>query len=184
MTVSLQPFGLRPVGHMTSGVVRQHAGSIASGYAANIFLNTPVVLNASGLLEVAVAGGTNNLVGSFAGCEYTAADGRRVVSKYWPSGTVATEIVAYYYRDPEILYEVQSTGSIAAVDLGSLVSLSNPGNGSVATGFSTATCGLTGGTQLQVVGFNAEQDNVAGDAFTKIQVLIARHQFAAVITGF
>ena len=50
--------------------------------------------------------GGRKLVGAFDGVEWTDTTGRRRVSNYWPASTAGTAIVAYFYNDPLIVYEI------------------------------------------------------------------------------
>ena len=65
----------------------------------NIFTGDLVILSKMVLLHLTLATETNN-IGVFAGWHTLASDGSYVYSQYWPSGTVATDIVAYVYDDP------------------------------------------------------------------------------------
>lgn len=182
MSLTSAPFGLVPRYH-PSGDIRTEAMTIASGYAANIFTNSPVTLNANGTITIAAAGAANVVLGTFAGCEYTDSTlNIRRVSPFWPSGTVATDIVAYVVRDPDIIYEIQADGAVAATSIGENANFAaSIGNGNTATGISTAQMTITGqGTtagQLRIVGFSRDPANAAGDAFTVVQVQIANHAF-------
>lgn len=186
MSSILAPFGLRPNLHV-SGVLRQFAGTIASAFGTNIFQFAPVAISndaggGDGTLIPAAAGG--RAIGSFMGVEYTlTATGRRTVSNWWSSGTVATDIVAYYTRDPWMTYEIQANGSIAQADLGNQADWTANGsaNGSTVTGMSTvalnqATLTSTGNAGLRIVGFSNYVDNTIGDAFTIVMVEISEHQ--------
>ena len=178
------PFGLRPAKH-PSGVIRQEAGTIASTYAANIFTGQPVKIGTDGNIQAAAVG--DAFVGAFQGCEYTPASGRRVVSNFWPANTVATEIVAYFTSDPEIVYEIQADGSIDRSEVGQQADFTNitANNGlgmSTATMSATTSAGTT--AQLAVLGFSTDINNLPGDAFTVVQVKIAEHQYAAAISPF
>jgi hypothetical protein len=175
------PFGLRPSYHPT-GMDRANKYTIASGYAANIFKGSPVILNTNGTVVVGTAAA--DLLGVFAGCEYTDNTGKRNVSPFWPTGQVATDIVAYVYDDPDIVYEIQSNGSIPQAAVGDQADLVNPGNGSVSTGQSSAAlsstlAGAGAQAQFRILGFAGYVDNAPGDAFTIVQVQLARSQFVA-----
>lgn len=186
MSATLNPYGLKPIYH-PSGIVRPKALDIASGYATNLFMYTPVALGApaAGL----IAGGTSGpIIGSFSGVEYTSSDGRRRYSNNWPASTVATQIVAYYTDDELITYEIQADGSVAETQIGNQANV-NAEAGNTTTGFSTIslnTGSLTtnGNALLRIIG-NAISYPVAGsinqfgDAFTIVQVQIANHQFRA-----
>ena len=92
-------YGLIPVRHMSGNSPRANKYTITSGLAENIFTGDLVILTADGVITPHTATETNN-IGVFAGVAYTASDGSYVYSQYWPSGTVATDIVAYVYDDP------------------------------------------------------------------------------------
>ena len=111
-------YGLRAVRHLTGGNLCTNAYKIASGYAANIFAGDPVKLVATGVIEIA-AGAVTDAIGVFDGVKYVNAAGEQVFSKYWPTGTVATEIEAVVFDDPNIIYAIQAdvTG-VADADIG------------------------------------------------------------------
>jgi hypothetical protein len=186
MSTILAPFGLRPALHI-SGVLRTWAGTIISGLASNIFQYSPVQVsndagNGTGGLILAAAGA--RAIGTFMGVEYTlTADGRRHVSNWWTSGTVATDIVAYYTRDPWITYEIQANGVVNQADLGNQAdwTTNDTNAGSTVTGMSSvglnqATLTSTGNAGLRIVGFSQYVDNAIGDAFTIVEVEISEHQ--------
>jgi hypothetical protein len=110
------PFGFRAVRHINNSSITQNGSfTIASGYATNIPQGAPVIMSgsqsgANNVLALAVgAEGTAStaLVGVFAGCSYTDAQGRPHYSNFWPASTVATNIIAYVYTDPGIVFAVQ-----------------------------------------------------------------------------
>ena len=183
MSSAYTPFGLRPAYH-PSGTIRPAAGAIASTYGTNIFQNAPVALDAtSGLLVAAAAGA--RAVGSFQGVEYTAAN-RRYYSNFWPTGTTATEIVAYYTEDPAIVYHIQANGTLAVTDVGSQLDWTANGsaNGNTTTGLSTvgadiATIVSTGNQGLRIMGLAPFIDNAWSDAYPIVEVQISEHQFVA-----
>ena len=186
------PFGLRPAFH-PSGLERARglAGGIASGYASNILKGQAVKYTGTSGNIVPVTG-TEAFSGVFAGVEWTDTTGRRRVSNYWPANTayVAGSCVAYYYDDPQIVYEVQADGSIPATAIGNEANLTtaNLAAGSTATGLSAATMSstLTGNGvqgQLRIVDFSLDPANAPGDAFTVVRVVIANTQFVAPTTA-
>jgi hypothetical protein len=185
------PFGLRPAFH-PSGLDRAQAlaNGITSAYASDILKGQPVrYIAASGVIEPVVATG-NQVSGAFAGVEWTDTTGRRRVSNYWPANTAyqTGSCVAYFYNDPNIVYEIQSTGSIAQTAIGLDMNFSNFAAGSNVTGLSQATLTATVlGTgvqgQVQVLDIAPYPDNEWGDAYTIVRVQIARRQIAAVVPG-
>ncbi len=137
--------------------------------------------DATGALVPAVAGATN-VLGVFAGVEFTGTDGRRRVGNNWEANQVATEIVAYYVGDAQMVYEIQGDGPILQANIGDMADY-NALAGNTTTGLSSvslATAGLSAAAAtLRVVGINPAPDNVVGDLFTIAQVQIAEHAFNA-----
>lgn len=181
MSATSSPFGLRPAYH-PSGILRPTAMTIGTGYNANLLQFQPVLIDADGTVKAAAAGGS--FVGTFMGVEFTDADGRRRVSNKWTASTAATEIVAYITMDPAIVYEVQATSSVNITNIGNQADLSNVTAGSTVTGLSEATLDAsslanTGTLQLRVLAIAPEVGNVAGDAYTIVQVQISEHQLVA-----
>ena len=125
-------FGFVPVRHMSGNAPRTNKYTITSGLAENIFSGDMVILTADGVITPAGATETNQL-GVFAGVSYTASDGSYVYSEYWPSGTTATDIVAYVYDDPYTVFKVQSAGSPAQTNIGNCADIV-AGSGSTTTG--------------------------------------------------
>jgi len=191
MSATSAPFGLRPAFH-PSGLDRAQAlaGGIPSGYASDILKGQPVLYVAgSGVIEPVNATG-DAVSGAFAGVEFTDTTGRRRVSNYFPANTAyqTGSCVAYFYNDPNIVYEIQSTGSIAQTAVGLDMNFSNFAAGSNVTGLSQATLTATVlGTgvqgQVQVLDIAPYPDNDWGDAFTIVRVQVARRQIAAVVPG-
>jgi hypothetical protein len=203
MSAAYNPYGLQPILNQ-SGIIRPAPtpGTIASGYGTNLYMNTPVQIDptgATGNLVIAGAMGApaaaptaaNRIIGSFQGCEFTlTATGRRTVSNTWPTGTVATAIVAWYTRDPYLTYQIQANGSVTQLMLGQQGSITANTTASGSTvGFSTVGFDTTNMTafptnptfvdQLRIVGFSQAIDNAPGDAFTVVQVQISLHQDVA-----
>jgi hypothetical protein len=184
MSATSTPFGFRPVYHPT-GLDRGKKYTIASAYGTAIYKGQPCILNTNGTVTVGTAAA--DLLGIFMGVEYIDATGKPWVSTYWPastavlSGTVPT---AWVSDDPDVVYEVQSDGSIAQTAIGDQADVSNVGNFNSGTFTSTCTLSATlagAGVQAQfrIVGFGQQVDNLPGDAFTIVQVKLARSQFIA-----
>ena len=142
-------FGFIPIRHLSGFAPRANKYTITSTLAENIFTGDLVIITADGVLTPHTATEVNN-IGVFAGVSYTASDGSYVYSQYWPSGTTATDIIAYVYDDPYIVYKVQSAGSPAQTNIGNCADVV-AGAGSTTTGQSgfeisgtmangTATC--------------------------------------------
>jgi hypothetical protein len=186
------PFGLMAVKH-PSGCVYAREYTIASGYAVNLFNGDPVKLVTAGTIQLGTSDGTRtgtvdniSLIGVFAGCSFVDATGKPTWSAFWPTGQVATEIKAWVYDDPETTFVIQADGAIAATAIGDQADFTGftaPG-GSTQTGRSLVTLsstlvGAAAQGQFRIVEFDRSVDNVAGDAFTKVLVQIAEHQYRA-----
>ena len=191
MSATSAPFGLRPAFH-PSGLDRAQAlaGGIPSGFASDILKGQPVLYVAgSGTIEPVNATG-DAVSGAFAGVEFTDTTGRRRVSNFFPANTAyqTGSCVAYFYNDPNIVYEIQAAGSVAQTSIGLDANFSNFAAGSNVTGLSQATLNasiLSTGVQgqVQILDIAPYPDNDWGDAFTIVRVQVARRQIAAVVPG-
>ncbi len=186
------PFGLRPAFH-PSGLDRAQAlangiqavstsGNVSAGYATTILKGQPVKMNSAGYIEVAGAG--DAFLGAFAGVEWTDSTGRRRVSNYWPANEsfLVGSVVAYFYSDPNIVYEIQTDGTVAQSAIGGEADLSNTTAGSSTTGLSQATLSNSvagsGTAQMRIIDLAPYPDNAWGDAFVIVRATIAESQFA------
>jgi hypothetical protein len=115
------PFGLRVTGRLDSGsleVFRTYP--IASGYAANIAAGDIVLLTDNGtsttITKQTATGDTATdiaMLGVFMGCSYTdPSTGQITFNNMWPTGTVASDAVAYVCDDPQALYVVMADEAI------------------------------------------------------------------------
>ena len=186
MSSTSAPFGLRPAFH-PSGLDRAQAlaGGIASAYSSDILKGQPVKYVTGGTIQPAAAG--DAFVGAFAGVEWTDTTGRRHVSNYWPASTAyqTGSCVAYFYADQNIVYEVQTDGTVAQTAIGDEADLSNTTAGSTATGLSAATLSATlagaGNTaQCRILDIAPYVDNNWGDNYVIVRVNIAKYQLAPV----
>lgn len=110
------PSGFTPVRHLSGGVIRKTEYAIDSGEAAAIYSGDCVELQADGGIKVATATSAQ-VLGVFAGCRYTKADGEVVYSKSWPAGqaTLGTlDATAWVYDDPNIVFKAQTVSGTAA----------------------------------------------------------------------
>lgn len=168
-------FGFVPVRHMSGNAPRTNKYTITSGLAENIFSGDMVILTADGVITPAGATETNQL-GVFAGVSYTASDGSYVYSEYWPSGTTATDIVAYVYDDPYTVFKVQSAGSPAQTNIGNCADIV-AGAGSTTTGRSgfeiSGTMAATA-AQCKIIALHDAPDNAFG-ANAVMEVLVNEH---------
>jgi hypothetical protein len=195
MSATNAPFGLRPAFH-PSGLDRAQAlangiqavstsGNVSAGYATTILKGQPVKMDTGGYIVVAAAG--DAFLGAFAGVEWTDSTGRRRVSNYWPANESfqVGSVVAYFYSDPNIVYEIQADGSLAQTSLGAEADLSNTTAGSTTTGLSAATLSTSlvaspSTAQMRIVDIAPYPDNAWGDNFVIVRATIAEFQFAGV----
>lgn len=181
MSSTLAPQGLVPVYH-PSGTIRvdNQVDGVASGYTTALYTGTPVKRTTDGTL-VAVGTGADTAIGVFQGCQFTASS-KRFVLPYFPASQTydAGSMIAYYTSDPQIVYEGQANGSVAATAIGEGMNLGDASQGSTYTGFSTqslaaTTTGSTAAT-FQLLGLAPYPDNAWGDAYTKVRVKISTYQ--------
>lgn len=185
MSTLSAPFGFRPA-YSAVGFDRAKKYTITSGYGTQLLKGVPVALDTNGTIVQGVVG-ANDILGIFAGCEYIDATGKPNVSNFWPAAQTVmagTTPVVWVYDDAiSDVFEVQADGSIAQTAIGDQVNITNITAGSTSTGLSQCTVGAVVGAgtqgQFRIVGFGQGLDNVPGDAFTIVQVQIARSQYVA-----
>lgn len=171
-------FGLRPVRKLSGGNICTSNYDIATAYATAIYTGDVVELTGTGLnIQKAAATNEDNL-GVFAGCRYVTAAGKPTWSPYWPGVSDGkTDIVAFVYVDPMIVYEVQFD-TLAAANIGTVCDY-NVGTGSASTGLSglyaVAGSATTGGT-LRVLRLVDRPDNAYG-SYAKGEVTLAESIF-------
>lgn len=182
MATTATPYGLKPVnmigGAPYSGGTR--AIKIASGYGTNIFNGSVVMINGSGTLEiVTTTGGVGDLfpagtIGVFVGCQYTDAKMGFLHSNYWPTGQVAADAVGFVVDDPNVVFQVQSAGTISQTHLGQNIDLSagqTTSTGSTMTGNSTSAVDAgSAAVATTSVAFRIVDFVTNGDAYTDVLV--------------
>lgn len=181
-----RPAGLIPVRHRAGGTPgRLGAYTIASALAENIYSGDPVDLTGTGRnIALATAGTDNPIVGIFAGVNYVDSNGEQQFRPRWPSGTVATEIEAFVYDDPnmEFVGQVDDTLGLVEAEVGLNANLV-AGAGSNFTGRSAWQIDKTGMAvtatlQVRILGLARRVDNDYGQ-FAKARVFINRHRYNA-----
>jgi len=192
MSATSAPFGLRPA-FFPTGLERAQAlaNGITSGYSSNILKGQAVQYspNAGVILPVVDTTTNSGLVsGSFQGVEWTDTTGRRRVSNYWPAGTTGTAIIAYFYNDQQIVYEIQTDGTMAQTAIGNEANLSNFTAGSTTTGLSQMTLSATlvgsgSAGQFRIVDIGPQVDNNWGDPYVIVRVQISKPQFISTVNA-
>jgi hypothetical protein len=187
MSATAAPMGLLPVYH-PSGQIRAMTFQIASGYATAIYCGDPVILNTNGTVTIGTAAAA--LLGVFDGVEYIDSTGKPNYSNFWPaSQTVQTGtlVTAYVYVDPEIVYEIQSSGTVPLTAVGDeadvIMSAGNTSTGLSTVALNTVLAGAAAQKQFRIIGFGLAPDNAIGDAFTVVRVTLAQSQLRAATTA-
>lgn len=188
------PNGFTPSYHRNGGTVRYNGDfKIASGLASNIFLGDLVIIDstADGVhIDVGAAASTR-LLGVFAGCNYTAANGDVVWAKQWVSGTATLGGVsaeAHVYTDQNIVYTAQVESAIAEADLFGYADSIQTHAGNAATGVSGME--IDGGTttspaatilQLKLLRAAPAPDGIFKSditaAFSRVECMIAEGEY-------
>ena len=184
MATTAAPYGLKAVnlvgGQPYAGSTRQI--KIASGYASNIYNGSVVSVVAAGTVEIVSEVGTNadpfpaGTVGVFVGCSYTDPNTKqKLFSQYWPSGTVASDAVAYVIDDPDVVFQIQADDTLAQSALGINIPVVNPTAGSTTTGNSTmaadaSAIAVTATLAFKVIDFVESTTSEVGDTYTDILV--------------
>lgn len=202
------PFGLRPAFH-PSGLDRAQglANGITSGLNVAILKGQPVVYStaatvgstgaANGTIIPAATPGASaataaySCIGAFAGVEWTDTTGRRRVNNSWVAGTTfqTGSCVAYFYNDPNIVYEIQADATLAQTAIGGEYNFSNITAGSTVTGLGQCTLGASTAQangaqgQMRVVDIAQNVDNAWGDAFTAVRVVLTYPQINPATTA-
>lgn len=184
------PYGLKPV-NLIGG--QPYAGSTRTflidpaGTASTIYNGSPVYVNANGYLAVATATGADattngfptgtantGIVGVFVGCSYVNAQGQQIYAQYYPTGVTGV-VTAYVVDDYDVVFQVQSAGSVTQAALGANVFFSTGAvaTGSTATGNSTASVvagasAVLTSAAFRVVGFVSTPGDAATDILVKI----------------
>ncbi len=185
MATTASPYGLRAVNHIGG---TPYAGAtrllpIASGLAENIFNGSVVAINTAGTIVIVRDQGTNGdpfpvgVIGVFVGCTYTDPNlGTVVFRQNWPTGTVASDALAYIVDDPDVIFQAQADAAVTQAGLGmntNFDAVVNPTtSGDTTTGNSTmavdATTVATATVAFRVVDFVDSPTSTVGDAFTDL----------------
>ena len=158
------PFGFRAVGELGSNI--QNGGTskylIASGESDVIYKGDVVTLETAGTITVSGNATTAN-IGVFNGCFYNDPTTQKPTWKnYYPGSITPTvgNIEAFVYDDPNKLFEVQASGTLAQTAVGDNCDQVYAA-GSTINGASKSELGsVAGGTaQFRVVRISEDPDN-------------------------
>ena len=186
MASSATPYGLKAVnligGQPYAGSTRQI--KIASGYGTNSFNGSVVSIVAGGTIEIVTTNGDNSTgfpagtIGNFVGCRYTdPITSQLTFNQYWPTGTVASDAMAYIVDDPDVVFQIQADGAVTQADLGQnthLAAVQSTSTGSTTNGNSTSaatsTTNTSSGWAFRIVDFVDSPTSSIGDAYTDLLV--------------
>lgn len=176
------PYGLIPQnligGQVFAGATRQIP--IAASYGTSIFFGDVVKLADTGTVVKDTGTTTATPVGVFLGCSYTDPVFGKTFRQSYPSGTTATDIMAYVCDDPDTLFKVAvvssgtTIGNVARTAVGNNTSLvqnagnTTNGNSRVAVSATTATTNTLPVRIIDVVPETSPAGNPA--AFTEVIV--------------
>jgi hypothetical protein len=192
MSTTSQAYGMIPAYH-PSGQARANRYNIlnnaGTGYATSIYTGDLVEIDTGNNGTIEISDGSSACLGVFAGCEYIDPTGKPVTSPYWPASTLVlsgSQIVAYVYDDPAIVYRCGVTANASSYDQGAIGDQCDiaSGTGNTNTGRSgnsvTAAKVGNGGTAcLRILGFvNNEIYNATTNPYPQLLVQINQLQFA------
>ena len=188
MTAVLAPLGLVAVQHPT-GMERSTQYNIAPGYATTIFKGDPVIMAiATGTVVIGTAAAA--LLGVFVGVEFIDFTGKPTYSNVWPGGQIVqtgSVINAWIKSEVGTVYEIQAIGPMPQTSIGKefdiVMGAGNLLTGLSSTALNTVAAATGAQKQFRVIDFGKTPDNVAGDAFTIVRVVLAQPQLNAVSTG-
>lgn len=201
MTNINAPFGLRPVRHVNgepyNGAFRAYFVPASDGTA--LFVGDPVIKAGSSNTTVvsapgagqfnvgslptitrATAGTTNRITGVVVGF---AGDANSTLHR-----AASTDRIVYVCDDPDILFEIQSSGILAATDVGLNSVITFAVSGSTFTGKSGAqldqsVLATTAAHQLSIVELVNREDNFPTLTASKVLVRINNHTEVAGAAG-
>jgi len=166
-------FGLRPIGKVGSGV--QNMGTtmytIEDNYGTAIFKGDHVLQSGGYVIKGTASGAT--ILGVFNGCFYIDPTSKKPTwSNYYPgsinvtsAGSISgsTNIDAYIYDDPYMLFEAQCDGTIAKTDIGkntdTVLTAGSTVNGLSKNEIDDSTEATTAGLQVKIIGITKDPEN-------------------------
>jgi len=191
------PSGLTPVKHKSGAAYNGAASAyyVPATYATALFIGDPVTITGTAnTTQVNAAGAGSFPVGTLPEVNKTAAgDGNAITGVIVgfapdPNGLertynpASTERVVLVCDDPDMTFEIQADGAIAATQVGLNAVLIYTHAGSTVTGLSGAELDTTSdvpaadaSNQLTIQRVVNREGNAAASAYTKVEVLINNH---------
>ena len=179
------PFGLRPLGNLSAtGGQKQYGYVIDDNQSGAIYQGDLVTLIGGYLVKFA-PNSHNTSIGVFNGCFYNDPTTQKPTWKnYYPGSINITTgtIVAEVLDDPNQLYIIQASASLAQTDMGNNADVSGS-TGSTVNGISymvldTATKATTAALNLKMVGIYDVPSNTFG-SYVQVVVKINEHRYGS-----
>ena len=195
------PFGMRPIRHRNGA---PYSGSVNpyycnAGYITALFIGDPVDLVAGGsnAASVEVPGAGSFAIGTLPEIEASAAAGiiTGVIVSFSADPTAlenvhrlaSTERVAYVCDDPDVIFEIQSDGTMAATEMGLnasiIVAAGDAVTGLSAVELDSTTEATTAGLELKILRAVNREDNDITLANGKMEVMINLHRLSQGTVG-
>lgn len=178
------PFGLLPIGHLNGdNIVYGRSYTIASGYAKNLSIGDPVLMTGTGRDIAGSGSGSTDPIGVFAGCKFVDAAGDLRIGPYWTAGATATQIEAFVWDDPQIVFAIQCD-VLNEADVGLLANTIGSNSLNPYTAVSDAILGASvatpTGKTMRIRGLHSASEY---GAFAVAKVTFAQHVLANVVAG-
>lgn len=190
------PFGLRPIKHRNGAAYNGafNAYYVPSSYATALFIGDPVVKTGTSNTAKFSTPGGDFAIGTLPEVnKATAGDGNAitgVIVGFGPDpdglgriyNPASNERLVYVCDDPDVIFEIQADGAIAAAQVGLNAVLIYTNSGSTVTGLSGAELDTTSdvpaadaSNQLTIQRVVNRTDNAAASANTVVEVKINNH---------
>jgi hypothetical protein len=195
------PFGLRPVRHKSgapyNGAVTPYY--IPGDYGTALFVGDPVVETGTANTAAVEAPGAGRFnVGTLQAInKATAGDGNAVTGAIVGFAALPTDLnkaynpantarVAYVCDDPDVVFEIQADGAVAAASMGLNAVFIYTHSGNTTTGLSGVELDTTSDTpaadasnQMLILRAANREDNDTTSTWAKVEVLLNNHTKAA-----
>ena len=182
-------FGLRPVGKLGSEAINMGTSQyeIASGETDVIFKGDLVKLETTGKITKSGNGDAVAAIGVFNGCFYNDPTTQKpTFSNHYPGSITPTQgaIEAFVYDDPNMLFEIQADGVIAADKVGRnadiVYAAGNTINGQSKTEMNSTVANAGAAAQLRIIRICEDPENSdIASANANWIVRINEHQYYA-----
>ena len=182
-------FGLRPVGKLGSEAINMGTSQyeIASGETDVIFKGDLVKLETTGKITKSGNGDAVAAIGVFNGCFYNDPTTQKpTFSNHYPGSITPTQgaIDAFVYDDPNMLFEIQADGVVAADKVGRnadiVYAAGNTINGQSKTEINSTVANAGAAAQLRIIRICEDPENSdIASANANWIVRINEHQYYA-----